>query len=215
MKLTARVLSAPLDPVVAAAVSAFAFVFVHPFEDGNGRLHRFLIHYVLRRHEFTPPGILFPVSAAILRQKHLYDEALEAFSKPALSATEGDFTVDNGIIVHNDTRNLYRFFDATRQVDFLYERIAETIREDFKQELDFSTVYHAAFSAVRDVVDMPDRRAALLVNILMQNGGRLSRNNRSDFAELTNAEIAQIEAAVIALLPLDLRSHQGKLTQDQ
>lgn len=29
-----------LDPVIAAAVLAFGFVYVHPFEDGNGRLHR-------------------------------------------------------------------------------------------------------------------------------------------------------------------------------
>ncbi len=28
-----------LDPVVAASVLAFGFVYIHPFEDGNGRLH--------------------------------------------------------------------------------------------------------------------------------------------------------------------------------
>ena len=30
-------------PVIHAAVVAFGFVFLHPFEDGNGRIHRFLI----------------------------------------------------------------------------------------------------------------------------------------------------------------------------
>ncbi len=33
---------ADLDPVVLAAVVSFAFVLVHPFDDGNGRLHRWL-----------------------------------------------------------------------------------------------------------------------------------------------------------------------------
>jgi Fic family protein len=30
-----------LDPVIAAAVLAFGFVYVHPFADGNGRIHRY------------------------------------------------------------------------------------------------------------------------------------------------------------------------------
>lgn len=36
-----------LDPIIAATVLTFGFVYVHPFEDGNGRIHRFLIHHVL------------------------------------------------------------------------------------------------------------------------------------------------------------------------
>jgi hypothetical protein len=30
-----------VDPVCAAAAASFGFVFIHPFEDGNGRIHRF------------------------------------------------------------------------------------------------------------------------------------------------------------------------------
>ena len=55
-----------LDPVIAAAVLAFGFVYTHPFEDGNGRIHRYLIHHVLAMRGFNPPGVVFPVSAAIL-----------------------------------------------------------------------------------------------------------------------------------------------------
>ena len=29
-----------LNPVLSAALIAFGFVFIHPFEDGNGRIHR-------------------------------------------------------------------------------------------------------------------------------------------------------------------------------
>jgi len=200
MAATKRMLHAPLDPVIAAAVSAFGFVFIHPFEDGNGRLHRFLIHYALHRRNFTPPEVLFPVSAAILRQHSLYDAALEAFSRPARSATEWRITADHSMIVENDTRNLYRFFDATVQAEYLYDRIAETIHEDFKDELDFLTMYDAAFDAVRNVVEMPDRRAALLVRMCLQNGGKLSQNKRGQFAELTDQEIAAMEAALEPIL---------------
>jgi Fic family protein len=34
-------------PVLAAASIAFGFVFIHPFEDGNGRIHRYIIHHLL------------------------------------------------------------------------------------------------------------------------------------------------------------------------
>jgi Fic family protein len=36
------------DAVLAAAI-AFGFVFIHPFVDGNGRLHRYIIHHVLAK----------------------------------------------------------------------------------------------------------------------------------------------------------------------
>ncbi len=216
MALTERILQAPLDPVIAAAVSAFAFVFLHPFEDGNGRMHRYLIHYALHRRKFTPPEVIFPVSAAILRQRHLYDAALEAFSKPALAAADWDFTPDQSLVVQNDTRDLYRFFDATPQAEFLYDRLAETIREDFKEELDFLTRFDAAFAAVRNVVEMPDRRAALLVRLCMQNGGKLSQNKRKQFPELTDTEITAMKDALMPLLasaeprPAEIKS--GSLT---
>jgi hypothetical protein len=83
--LTQRLLLGGIDPVIAAVASAFPFVFIHPFEDGNGRTHRFLMHYLLTRLNFGPQGILLPVSAAILREKARYDKALKAFSRPLLS----------------------------------------------------------------------------------------------------------------------------------
>lgn len=36
-----RTAARALDPVLAAAMLAFGFVYIHPFEDGNGRLHGF------------------------------------------------------------------------------------------------------------------------------------------------------------------------------
>ena len=60
-----------IDPVVAAAALAFGFVYIHPFEDGNGRLHRYLIHHVLAQRGFNPAGVVFPVTANAVRfQRH-------------------------------------------------------------------------------------------------------------------------------------------------
>jgi hypothetical protein len=49
-----------------------------------------------------------------------------------------------------------------------------------------------------EIVDMPDRRASLLVRMILQNGGSLSKARRPKFAELTDAEISTIEAAISA-----------------
>lgn len=54
-----------LDAVLAAAMLAFGFVYTHPFEDGNGRLHRYLIHHVLAQRGFSPVGVVFPVSVGL------------------------------------------------------------------------------------------------------------------------------------------------------
>jgi Fic family protein len=41
-------------------------VFIHPFEDGNGRIHRYLFHHILTKKQFSQPGMIFPVSASLL-----------------------------------------------------------------------------------------------------------------------------------------------------
>ena len=58
------------------------FVFVRPFWDGNGRLHRFLLHHVLRESGFTPAGMVLPLSARILEQHPLYLTLLKQYSRP-------------------------------------------------------------------------------------------------------------------------------------
>jgi Fic family protein len=72
------------DHVVAAAILAFGFVYVHPFEDGNGGIHRYLMHHVLAQRGYNPPGVHFPVSAAILARIDEYRTTLESYSRRLL-----------------------------------------------------------------------------------------------------------------------------------
>jgi len=66
----------------------YGFVFLHPFEDGNGRIHRFLIHNILARRKYTPPGFIFPVSAVMLKNLAGYDGSLESFSRALMALVE-------------------------------------------------------------------------------------------------------------------------------
>jgi hypothetical protein len=189
-------LKGALDPVMAAALVAFGFVFIHPFEDGNGRIHRFLMHHVLSSEGFAPPDTLFPVSAAIVRDRRGYDKALETFSEAIKPHVDWNWGPGQTIQVTNDTADLYRYFDATPLVEFMFAKVADTIRRDLKEEIDFVAVFDAARFALANIVDMPNRRANLLVRLCLQNGGHLSKNKRPDFAELTDDEIAAIEGAI-------------------
>lgn len=205
--MTKRIVDGAVDPVVAAAIAAFAFVFIHPFEDGNGRIHRFLMHHVLAKQGYSPEGIIFPVSAAILRDRRSYDEMLETFSKPVLEFTQWRWTSEQEITVTNETGDLYRYFDATAFAEYLYDRVADTVRRDLKEELGFVAVFDRALTDVREIIDMPDRRASLFVRLCMQNGGRLSATKRQQFAELTDAEIALLETAVQQAITAETAGH--------
>ena len=196
MKLTERVSHESVPPVVGAAVSAFAFVFLHPFDDGNGRIHRFLIHHVLASRGYTPRDFIFPVSAAILRDRRGYDQVLESFSRPILEFIDWRWGPDRSLLVDGDTGDLYRFIDMTAFAEYLHDRVAETVRRDLREELGFITAFDRAFRAVSEIVDMPDRRTSLLIRLCVQNGGFLSARKRPGFGELSDGEVAAIESAI-------------------
>jgi hypothetical protein len=96
LRCNERLAASTIDPVVQAAALGFGFVYIHPFDDGNGRLHRDLIHHVLSRSGFTPDGIVLPVSAAMLASPTAYDRCLESFSVPLLPLL--DFLRGHGVI---------------------------------------------------------------------------------------------------------------------
>jgi len=184
------------DPVVAAAAAAFGFVFLHPFDDGNGRIHRFLVHHILTKLGFTPSRVLFPVSAAMLRDREAYDRVLERFSSSVLPLISYDLDAEGRMTVHNETASLYRFFDATPHAEYLYHCIEETIQRDLGEEIGFLVVFDTALRKALEIVDMPDRRASLLVRLILQNHGKLSRGRRQAFAEIKDDELHRIEDAV-------------------
>lgn len=192
----------PLDPIVAAAAIAFGFVFIHPFEDGNGRLHRWLVHHILGRRGFNPPGVVFPVSAVFLQRLETYRAVLEHYSQPRLALTEWRTTPDLNVEVLNETRDLFRFFDATRQAEFLAECVVETIRTMLPQEIDYLRRYDQAKNRIGAFIEMPDGTFDLMMGFLRQNRGRFSGRARArEFRELQDDEAAAIEAIYQELFP--------------
>jgi len=194
-----RAAAGGIDPVAAAAALAFGFVYVHPFVDGNGRIHRWLMHHVLAAAAFVPPGLVFPISAAILRQLAQYRAVLESYSAPLLPFIEWRATADNNVEVLNETADYYRYFDATAHAEFLYRCVEQTVERDLPDEVRFLEAYDRFSRSVQQIVDMPDRQIELLRAFLAQDDGRLSqRARKGEFAALTDDEAEEIEARYAA-----------------
>jgi Fic/DOC family len=191
-----RKAAADMDAVVAAAILAFGFVYIHPFADGNGRLHRYLIHHVLAERRFNPPGLVFPVSAAILDRIDDYRRTLESTSTRLLPFIKWEPTDKRNVRVLNETADYYRFFDATPHAEFLYQCVARTIDTDLPAETRFLEAFDTFRRGVTELVDMPDGTLDLLFRFLRQNKGMLSKRAReSEFAALSDDEVTQIEAS--------------------
>ena len=182
------------DAVIAAAMVSFGFVFIHPFEDGNGRLHRYLVHHILARKDFTRQGLIFPVSASILDHIDKYRTVLEKYSLPLLDFIEWEATPNHNVNVLNDTVDYYRYFDATPQAEFLYDCVYDTIKHIIPKEIQYLQQYDTFKNLVNEEFDMPDKTIALLVRFLEQNNGKLSKRAREkEFSALSADEMQKLE----------------------
>jgi len=192
-----RMREGELDSVLQAAATAFGFVYIHPFQDGNGRLHRCLIHHVLAERKFTPPGMVFPVSPVMLDRIDTYRDTLRAHSGTLMNFIEWRPTPDRNVEVLNDTADLYRYFDCTAAAEFLYACVAHAIDKDLPQEIDFLRRNDEAMRRIMNTVEMPDRMAENLVRFIRLNEGKLGRKRREgEFEKLTDDEVTSIEAIV-------------------
>ena len=186
-----------VDPVLKAAATAFGFVYVHPFQDGNGRVHRCLIHHVLAERKFTPPGMVFPVSSVMLDRIDDYRATLQAHSGPMMPFIEWRPTPDRNVEVLNETADLYRYFDCTEEAEFLYACVRRTVEQDLPREIDYLRRNDEAIRRIMDVVEMPDRVAENLVLFIRQNDGKLSKKRREgEFKNLRDDEVSVIEGIV-------------------
>ena len=170
-----RMNASAIDPVLQATATAFGFVYIHPYQDGNGRLHRCLIHHVLAERDFTPPDIVFPVSSVMLDRIDDYHRTLQDHTGPLMHFIDWRPTADRNVEVLNDTADLYRYFDCTAEAEFLYACVARTVEHDLPEEIDFLRRRDEAQRRIMETVEMPDRLAQDLIMSIRQNDGRLPK----------------------------------------
>jgi len=193
----ARMKTGGIPPVVHAAVIAYGFVFLHPFEDGNGRVHRFLIHNILSMQNMVPRGLMFPVSAVMLKNPDAYDRSLEAFSRPLLQVIDYSMDAMGRMTVESESACWYSYMDMTAQAEALSEFILKTIEEELVQELNSLANYDTTKQAIQNIIDMPDRLIDLFIHVCLQNNASLSEKKRTAYFDfLSDEELKAMEQAV-------------------
>jgi hypothetical protein len=198
VEFSERLRTAPdaIDPIIAASAISFGFVFIHPFMDGNGRLHRYLIHETLSVAGFTPKGIILPVSAVIVANLDRYKSALEAFSRPLRDRTSYNPDVPDASATGNDSI-YFRYFDATQQASFLFDALERTVEHDLPEEVSFLVGFDRARQALNALADWPSHTLETFIHVVHQNNDQLSINKRkSHFEWLRDDEVARFERIV-------------------
>jgi len=183
--------------IIKATMVSFGYVYVHPFEDGNGRIHRFLIHDILVRDGIVPNSTILPVSAQILAHMDEYDATLELLSKLLSRKVKYDINDSGEMSVNNasDIEALYRYPDLTNHTVFLAKAIQSTVTTDIPKELLFLQCYDDLKRNIQNIVDMPDKKVDRMIMFLHQNNGKLANRKRNFYKELSDNEIVKMEQA--------------------
>jgi hypothetical protein len=198
-----------VDPVIAAAVASFGFVFIHPFMDGNGRLSRFLFHHSMCLAGALPDGLLLPVSVAMKRHEDDYLSALQSFSKPARERwrvrwiSDGDYEFS-----FEGSSSLYRYWDATACVEFSYRMAEQSLEHDLRGETEFLRQYDRALRKVGERYDIPGKDLTTILMGAFDQRGTISRARRRRYEHLLPAEAFDFieEAVREAMTPQDAAS---------
>ena len=119
---------------------------------------------------------------------------MESYSHPLLDYIEWKETEDHNVEVLNQTIDFYRYFDATKQAEFMYECVEDTILRVIPEEVKYLQRYDIFKRYLDNNFEMPDKLVATLLRFLEQNNGVLSiRARTKEFAELNDNEIKNIE----------------------
>lgn len=201
-----RLLTLDVHPVILAAVYSFAFVFIHPFGDGNGRVHRYLMHHLLAAKHVTPEDILFPVSAVLYKDPKLYDQMLESFSGPLMQRLDYTLNTKGEMTVRTESAAFYRFINFTTIVEIFFDLIQKTIDFELVPELGYLNAWENACAEMKDIVDLPEKKLRQFILFTQQNNGKFPKSRRDSFSELTDEEILKLSAIVAKTILLQIDS---------
>ena len=172
------------NSVARAAAVSFAFVYLHPLADGNGRVHRFLVNHLLAADKVVPPNIVVPVSATIAgsaKGRAQYDEVLEVVSRPFMRAYADGYRFGaqrvcaDGVETNfeflqaDDAQHVWRYLDLTAHARYLSELLRQTVEHEMAEEALLLRQHDAARAAIKRWVEMPDADADRIIRSLHQS----------------------------------------------
>jgi len=185
--------------IARVAAISFAFVYLHPLADGNGRIHRFLINHLLAGDGLVPPNIIVPVSATIAanaRARAEYDQVLEVVSRPFMKryATSYRFgelrqcldgvTTDFEFLEDEDAGHVWRFPDLSEHVRYLSGVLRQTVEHEMAEEALLLRQNDRARAGIKRIVEMPDQDADRIIRSLKESNWSVSNKLRKTLPEI-------------------------------
>jgi hypothetical protein len=186
-----------IDPIMTASIVSFWFVYIHPFMDGNGRLSRFLFHQSLCQSGRLENGMLLPVSVAMKHNENEYLSALQQYSQPSRERwTAIWIDADQYNFKFNGSDTIYRYWDATEQVEFGYRMAEQALEIELKNETEFLVRYDNIIRSIDQRFDVRGSVLSTLAIMCLDNNNKISNNRRKQFAEqVSEAVFEAIEQA--------------------
>lgn len=191
------------SPIMRTAVVAFAFVYIHPLADGNGRIHRFLFNDLLRREGITQEPIILPISGVIesnARERMAYADILEEISKPLMHYLVDFYAFSNhetrypdGILsnlqfTHSHLAEpVWQYLNLSRHIVYFADVIQKTI-QSMQTESRYLMNYDAAVLAIKQIVEMPNHYVERVIRSVVDNHGQLSNKLAKEFPILTQRD---------------------------
>lgn len=194
------------ESLVRAAVIAFAFVYIHPMRDGNGRIHRFLINDTLIRDNAVPDGVILPVSATITSSidfRARYDRTLQVFSRPFMQRYAASYRFGELVVYEDGTRSnlvfddyedaqfAWRYPDLTEHVLYTAQVVAHTVLTEMADEARVLVIFQRAQEQLKEVLEMPDQDANRVIRSLKENGWQVSGKLKKAYPQLEVAHLAE------------------------
>lgn len=197
-----RLMNSGLPVIVKAAVLSSQFIYIHPFMDGNGRVSRYIIQDLMARSGMLPKGLVLPVSAGILDRKPDYYQALDLLSREITKRTEYTLDERGAVTVHNNTRHLFQDLDFTAITEYLVEVFEQVVNNLLPAEIGLVQLADRLMDALDDELDMPAKELRLLIRVILDNGGRLSKTKRKrHFDHLRDDEIKRVDRICHEIMP--------------
>ena len=189
------------EPLARAGALAFAFVYIHPMRDGNGRIHRFLINDTLIRDKAVPDGVILPVSATITSSVDFragYDRTLEVFSRSFMQRYATSYRFGELVVYEDGTSSnlvfddyadaqlAWRYPDLTEHVLYTAKVVAYTVRTEMADEARVLVIFQRAQARLKEVLEMPDQDANRIIRSLKENGWQVSGKLKKAYPQLEN-----------------------------
>ena len=92
---------------------------------------------------------------------------------------------------------MYRYPDLTPHVLFLYKMMETSIAEDLIHEVLYIAKYDAVKKAIEERYDIPNKDLNLLIQLVLQNDGKVSKKKRARFLSwIPEAELISLESNI-------------------